>query len=239
MHTVEEIKQSIRLLSATERESIATWLSGATDSGLAVAEPAPAYAIEPASPLLTADEYLEFELTADVRHEFVAGTLYAMAGPSKSHNLIAGNLFATLHGHLRGGPCSAYVSDIKLRLKAGHDDLFYYPDVMVACEREAASEYYLQLSKLIIEVLSPSTEKTDRREKALNYRQIATLEEYVLVAQNRPHVEIQRRADDWRPTLVTSLDATAEFRSIGLSLPLTQIYEDTHVSTSAIETQKK
>jgi len=74
-------------------------------------------------------------------------------------------------------------------------------------------------------VLSPSTEKIDRREKALNYRQIATLEEYVLIAQNRPRVEIQRRADEWRPTFVTSLDATAEFNSIGLSLPLTQIYE--------------
>jgi Uma2 family endonuclease len=112
-----------------------------------------------------------------------------------------------------------------LRLKVGHDDVFYYPDVMVACQREDASEYYLQLPKLIIEVLSPSTEKTDRREKALNYRQIAALEEYVLIAQNRSHLEIQRRADDWRPTLVTSPDATAEFRSIGLSLPLTQIYE--------------
>jgi Uma2 family endonuclease len=225
MHTVEEIKQSIRLLSATERESIATWLSGATDSAFTVAEPASAYANTPASPRLTVDEYLKFEQTADVRHEFVAGTLYAMAGPSKSHNRIAVNLTAAFHGHLRGGPCDTYMSDVKLRLKVGHDDLFYYPDVMVACEREAASEYYLQLPKLIIEVLSPSTEKTDRREKALNYHQIAPLEEYVLIAQNRPHVEIQRRANDWRPTLVTSPDAIAEFHSIGLSLPLTQIYE--------------
>jgi Uma2 family endonuclease len=217
MHTIEEIKQSIRLLSATERESIAAWLSDATDSSHTVAEPAPAYANTPVT--------LEFEQTADVRHEFVAGTLYAMAGPSKRHNRIAVNLVAAFHGHVRGGPCDAYISDVKLRLKVGHDDLFYYPDVMVACEREDASEYYLQLPKLIIEVLSPSTEKTDRREKALYYRQIATLGEYVLVAQNRPHVEILRRADDWRPTVVTSLDATAEFHSIGLSLPLTQIYE--------------
>jgi Uma2 family endonuclease len=227
MNTVQEIKQAILRLPEAERESIATWLGNGsdTDSNYGVSEPALAYASSPASPLLTADEYLEFEQTADGRHEFVAGVLYAMAGPSKRHNRIAVNLVAAFHGHVRGGPCDAYISDVKLRLKVGHDDVFYYPDVMVACQREDASEYYLQLPKLIIEVLSPSTEKTDRREKALNYRQIATLEEYVLIAQNRPHVEIQRRADDWRPTLVTSLDAIAEFRSIGLSLPLTQIYE--------------
>ena len=225
MNTTQEIKQAILQLSPAERENIAIWLSDGADSGYAVGEPARAYANEPVTHLLTADEYLEFEHTADVRHEFVAGTLYAMAGPSKSHNSIAGNLFAAFHGHVRGSPCDAYVSDIKLRLKVGHDDLFYYPDVMVACEREEPSEYYLQLPKLIIEVSSPSTEQIDRREKALNYRQIATLEEYVLIAKNRPHLEIQRRADNWRPTVVTSPDATAEFHSIGLSLPLTQIYE--------------
>ena len=75
-------------------------------------------------------------------------------------------------------------------------------------------------------MLSPSTERIDRREKALSYRQIATLEEYVLIAQDRPCIEFQRRCDDWRPTLATSLDSVATFRSIGLSLPLRQIYED-------------
>jgi Uma2 family endonuclease len=129
--------------------------------------------------------------------------------------------------------------EFKLRLKAGHDDLFYYPDVMVACGQEGMTEYYLQHPRLIIEVLSPSTEQIDRREKAFNYHQIATLEEYILVAQDRPYVELQRRADDWQPTTATSLQAAAEFHSIGLSLPLTQIYDDTHVSTSAVKTQAK
>ena len=227
MNTTQEIKQAILQLPEAERESIATWLVNGsdTDSSYVVSEPAVAYANSPVSPLLTADEYLEFEQTADGRHEFVAGVLYAMSGPSKRHNRIALNLAAAFHGHVRGGPCDAYISDVKMRLKVGHDDVFYYPDVMVACQREEPSEYYLQLPKLIFEVLSPSTEQIDRREKALNYRQIATLEEYVLVAQNRPHLEIQRRADNWRPTLITSPDATAEFHSIGLSLPLTQIYE--------------
>jgi Uma2 family endonuclease len=239
MHTIEEIKQAIRLLSAADRENIATWLSGGADRSNTVREPEPAYANQPVSPLLTADEYLEFEHTADVRHEFVAGTIHAMAGTSESHLRIVGNLFAAFRAHLRGSPCKTYFVDFKVRLKPGHDDIFYYPDVMVACGREGMTEYYLQHPKLIIEVLSPSTEQIDRREKALNYRQIATLEEYVLVAQDRPYVELQRRADNWQPTTVTSLGATAEFRSIGLSLPLPQIYEDTHVSASAINTRAK
>ena len=239
MHTVDEIKQSIRLLSPIERESIAIWLSDGADSGYAVAEPARAYANEPVTHLLTADEYLEFEQTADVRHEFVAGTLYAMTGVSRSHQRIVQNLLLAFGPHLRGGPCKIYFVDFKLRLQAGHDDLFYYPDVMVACGREDMTEYYLQHPKLIIEVLSPSTEQIDRREKALNYRQIATLEEYVLVAQDRPHVELQRRADNWQPTVITSLDTAAEFHSIGLSLPLTQIYDDTRVSASFFNTRAK
>ena len=239
MNTEQEIKQAILQLSPAERESIAIWLSDGADSGYAAGEPAAAYANEPVTHLLTTDEYLEYEHTADVRHEFVAGTIHAMTGVSRSHQRIVGNLLLAFGPHLRGGPCKTYFVEFKLRLKAGHDDIFYYPDVMVACGHEGMTEYYLQHPKLIIEVLSPSTEQIDRREKALNYRHIATLEEYVLVAQDRPYVELQRRTDNWQPTLVTSLDATAEFDSIGLSLQLTQIYEDTHISTSFFNTQAK
>jgi Uma2 family endonuclease len=225
MHTLQEIKQAILQLPAIERESIASWL-GDTAPSHSVAEPALAYGADQTNRLLTAEEYLEFEQTAELRHEFVAGTLYAMSGPSESHHRIAGNLFAAFHAHLRGGPCNAYISDFKLRLKAGQEDVFYYPDIMVACGREGMTEYYLEHPKLIIEVLSPSTEQIDRREKAQNYRQIATLQEYVLIAQKHPHVEIHRRADGWGLTALNSLDDAAEFRSIGLSLPLRQMYED-------------
>jgi Uma2 family endonuclease len=226
MDTPQGIKQAILQLTAIDRENLARWLSAITNSGHTIAEPALAYGAKPGSPLLTADEYLEFEQSAAVRHEFVGGMLYAMSGCSESHHRIAVNLVAAIHSHLRGGPCKAYISDFKLRLKAGQDDIFYYPDVMVACGQEGISDYYLEQPKLVIEVLSPSTERIDRSEKALNYRRIPTLEEFVLIAQNRPHMQIQRRADGWQSTVVTSLDATAEFRSIALSLPLRQIYED-------------
>jgi Uma2 family endonuclease len=234
--TLQAIKQAILRLSAIERESIARWLGGDTDDTDAVAEPAVAYGTQPMSRPLTADEYLEFEQTAALRHEFVGGTLYAMSGCSRSHNRIAVNLVAAFHVHLRGGACSTFSSDFKLKLKVGEDDFFYYPDVMIACRKEDVHDQYLQHPKLIMEILSPSTERIDRREKALNYRQIPNLEEYVLVTQNRPHLEIQRRADGWLPTVLTSLNAIAEFRSVGLSLPLTQIYEDVpNIRTAPVE----
>ncbi len=226
MSTPWEIKQAILQLSAIERESIARWLSDYTDSYRTVAEPALAYGADQVPRLLTADEYLESEETAAVRHEYVAGVLYAMGGCSTAHNLIALNLVTAFHALLRGGTCQAYMSDIKLRLKAGQGDIFYYPDIMVACGQQGTSEVYLEHPKLIIEVLSPSTERIDRREKALYYREITTLEEYILVAQDRPLLEIQRRADDWLPIAITSLYAIVEFRSIGLNMPLQQIYED-------------
>ncbi|MBS0421846.1 MAG: Uma2 family endonuclease [Proteobacteria bacterium] len=228
MQALEKIKQAIRQLALIERESIATWLSDDISDHDSIAEPAAAYGANRAMRLLTVDEYLEFEETANVRHEYVAGLLYAMTGPRKSHGRISTNLVAAFHSHLRGGPCQTYASQIKLRLKAGQNDIFYYPDLMVVCGPETASEVYVEQPKLIVEILSPSTETIDRREKALNYRNIAAVEEYILISQKRPQIEIHRRADNWQPTALTSLDATADFHSIALSLPLSQIYEGVH-----------
>jgi Uma2 family endonuclease len=104
------------------------------------------------------------------------------------------------------------------------DDIFYYPDIMVACGHIGIEKYYLSNPTLIVEVLSPSTESIDRREKALHYRQISTLEEYVLVAQDAPEVTIYRRADEWALSTLRALQDVAEFRSIDLSLPLAEIY---------------
>jgi Uma2 family endonuclease len=224
MHTPEEIKQAIRQLTSIERRDMTQWLADAND--YAVAEPALAYGTDSSTRLLTVDEYLAFEETAGVKHEYVAGVLYAMCGVSKSHNLIGLNLATAFHNHLRGSPCRTCLSDVKLKLKARQDDIFYYPDIMVACGHETASEVFLEQPKLVIEILSPPTERTDRREKALNYRHVDTLEEYVLIAQNRTRIEIQRRAADWQPTVLTSLEDLVEFRSIDFSLSLSKIYEE-------------
>jgi Uma2 family endonuclease len=133
--------------------------------------------------LLTLDDYFRLEAAAvDVKHEYVAGQVYAMSGASRRHNRIAGNIFARLWTAARGGPCRVYMSDVKLR--AAHD-VVYYPDVMVACGAEGTDPLVEDAPCLVVEVLSPSTQLTDRREKALVYRQLASLRAYVIVDQAR------------------------------------------------------
>lgn len=175
--------------------------------------------------IVSVEDYLRHEADGPVRHEYIGGRIHAMAGASEAHNLISVNLASAFHAHLRGGPCKAYMADFKVRLEINREDIFYYPDVMVACQRVGVEQYYLRYPTLLVEVLSPSTEAIDRREKLLNYPQISTVDEYVLVAQETREVTIHRRAEDWQPRLVTTPEAQVEFRSIKLSLPLARIYE--------------
>ncbi len=174
---------------------------------------------------LSVADYLAFEEAASVRHEYIGGRIHAMAGTSERHNLIALNIATFLHGKLRGGPCRAYMSDFKVRLEINRDDLFYYPDIMVSCIREGVETHYLRYPKLIAEVLSPSTEAIDRREKLLNYRSIPTLDEYLVVAQDTPEVTIHRRRGAWQAILLKSPDDVVELESLKLSLTVAQIYE--------------
>jgi len=174
--------------------------------------------------LMSVKDYLRSEASGNLRHEFIGGRIHAMAGGSERHNLIAGNVFAALHGHLQGGPCRAYMADFKVRLEINREEIFYYPDVMVNCQRVGVEEFYLRFPCLIVEVLSPSTEMIDRREKLLNYPQINTLDEYVLVAQDTMEVTIHRREQRWAPEILTNREAVADFQSIKLSMQLSLIY---------------
>lgn len=179
---------------------------------------------DPLEPPFSVEDYLASEADGRLRHEYIAGEIFAMTGASVEHNIISVNLLTAFTLHLRGGPCRAFMSDVKVRLKNGMDHIFYYPDVMVACGQEGIEKYYLTRPTLIVEVLSPTTEGTDRREKALHYRRIATLEEYVLVAQETCEVTIYRRSDSWSHVTWCSPQDVVEFKSIGLSLPLADIY---------------
>jgi Uma2 family endonuclease len=148
-----------------------------------------------------------------------------MAGASEAHNLICVNIVSAFHAPLRSSPCKAYMADFKVRLEIHCEDIFYDPDAMVACQRVGVEQYYLRHPTLLVEVFSPSTENIDRREKLLNYPQISTVEEYVLIAQDSRDVTLHRRAEDWVPRVVTAPEAPVEFRSLKLSLPLARLYE--------------
>jgi Uma2 family endonuclease len=175
-------------------------------------------------PMSVAD-YLTFEESSAVRHEYVAGEIHAMSGASRAHNVITGNIYAALRNKLRGGPCQIFINDFKVRLDIGSGEFFYYPDVVVSCHPAGIEKYFLRSPTLVVEVLSESTETTDRREKHTNYRHARTLEEYVLVAQDRREVTIFRRATGWQGEIFTAPEAVVEFRSVQQSLTLAEIYE--------------
>src|SRR6185369_12510163 len=181
------------------------------------------------SEFISVDEYLGGEKLAEVRHEFVAGHVFAMAGASEEHNFIAGNIFAALHAHLQGKSWRVFLAEMKARLLVSETDIFYYPDVMVACDPRDTDRYFKRFPKVLIEVLSPDTERTDRREKFLSYTQIETLEEYVLVAQDRREVTIFRRNGEWQPEILSKSESELELASLGFTLRLEGIYEGVRV----------
>ena len=173
---------------------------------------------------LSVEEYLEGERDGEVRHEYVAGQAYAMAGASARHNRIAGNIFTRLSVHLDGADCEPFISDMKVRVAP---DLFYYPDVVVACDPPGADPYFRTEPRLVVEVLSPSTERADRHEKLAGYRNSPSLQEYALVSQDGTVVELHRRAaDGWQVELFTGPDDRCVFDSVGLTLTLADIYRN-------------
>ena len=181
--------------------------------------------------LLSVEEYLEGEKLADVRHEYVAGQVYAMAGGTRNHNRIALNIASDLEQSLEGDPCQAYIGDVKVHVQSINDDSFYYPDVMVGCDPEDNHELYLDHPSVIVEVLSESTERIDRNEKFHAYRSIPSLMEYVLVSQKKKEVMVARRENDWRPEILNRVDGELALRSIGVSLSLSRIYRNIEFPT--------
>lgn len=178
---------------------------------------------------MSVEDYFAFEEKSEVRHEFVGGEIHAMSGASAAHNQISLNVAAALRGKLRGGPCRVFMADFKVWLQVAREDIIYYPDVVVSCHPTGIERNYLRLPTLIFEVLSPSTETIDRREKKMSYEKTLTLEEYVIVAQDRREVTIFRRAAGWGGEIYTAPEATMEFHSIKQSLTLAEIYEDVRV----------
>jgi Uma2 family endonuclease len=179
-------------------------------------------------PPLSVEDYLRLEQTSPVRHEYVCGAVYALAGASKRHNQIAGNIFARLREPTRGGPCRVYMSDVKVRVG---DDTYYYPDVVVSCGFTESDAYVESEPCVVFEVASPSTETTDRREKAAAYRRIPSLRTYVIVYQDRRRVERHYRESDgswWHADV--SDRGIVPLPCPEVTLTLDQIYEDVDFS---------
>jgi Uma2 family endonuclease len=175
--------------------------------------------------LVTVDEYLVAEEGSDIRHEYLGGLVYAMAGTTREHNRIVGNLYKNIDRHLGSGPCKLFMTDIRVNFDILHDEYFYYPDLVVTCEPRDNDPRFVRQPKLIIEVLSPGTERVDRREKFFAYQNIHSLEEYVLIGQESKEATVFRRADGWGSQKISGPDASVNFASLAFTLPIAAIYE--------------
>ncbi|MGF1460257.1 MAG: Uma2 family endonuclease [Leptolyngbyaceae cyanobacterium] len=175
----------------------------------------------------TPEEYLEIERISPIKHEYMQGQIVAMVGASKAHVIITGNLSALLLNHLRGSGCLSYAADMKVRLP--ELNLFYYANLAVTCdERDRRSdEAFILHPKLVIEVLSDSTEAFDRGDKFTDYQSNPVLEEYVLIHQKQVLVErFQRKADNlWVPEVFREGDRV-EFVSIDFACDIAALYEN-------------
>ncbi len=168
---------------------------------------------------ISEEEYLQGELVAEFKHEFIDGEVFAMAGASESHNLLSINMLSELRNKLRGTPCRTFIADMKV--KVAND--FFYPDVMVVCQNSDDSDYYKQSPVIIVEVLSPSTRKFDKTAKRLKYQNIPTLEEYVLIDQTIAEIEVFRKKEHWQSFYYYLGDAIT-FESLGVTVLVEDIY---------------
>jgi Uma2 family endonuclease len=176
---------------------------------------------------ISPQEYLAQERRADFKSEYLRGEVFAMAGATYEHTVIKDNLARKAGNQLENSPCRALTSDMRVKVNA--TGLYTYPDIAIVCDKpQFEGEVFDTLlnPRAVVEVLSDSTEKYDRGAKFGHYRQIPSLEEYVLVAQDRPLVErYVRQADgSWVLTIFEGLSATFAFASIPARIPLAEIY---------------
>jgi Uma2 family endonuclease len=178
------------------------------------------------SSFLAAPDYLQAEAQSPIKHEYIDGQVYAMAGASDSHVTVAGNLFALLRPQMRGTGCRVYISDMKARIESRN--IFYYPDLMVTCDpRDRSYTTYKCHPCLIVEVLSPSTEGFDRGDKFADYQQLESLQEYVLISTQRQRADCFRRSPEGLWVMQSFLPAsTIDLSSINVQVEINALYED-------------
>lgn len=169
---------------------------------------------------ISVEDYLQGELVSDIKHEYIDGYVYAMAGASSNHGRIASNLARELGQHLKNLPCDVFIADFKVYVNKSK---FFYPDVVVSCTPENGDSYYTENPLLIVEVLSDSTQRKDRTLKRLAYQALPSLQEYVLIEQDFVDVEVSRRCANWDSHHYFLGDAVY-FASLDLTLPMAEIY---------------
>ena len=177
---------------------------------------------------LSPQEYLALERQALNKSEYYNGEVFAFAGASVPHSVIVANVISLFHGQLKDSSCTVYPSD--LRVKVSETGLYTYPDVTVVCGEAELEDAHLDTllnPTVVVEVLSPSTESNDRVVKFAHYRRLASVKEYILIAQDSVRLEQYVRQSDgrWLLSEYADFDVTAEIQSIGCELPMSEVYD--------------
>ena len=174
---------------------------------------------------LSWQDYLVREAQSDVRHEFVNGEIYAVAGASRNHNRIALNVASELRIALEGKPCEPFMADMKLHIQHGQDEVGYYPDVIVSCDPEDNDRHFVENPRVIFEVLSRSTHRIDTREKLLAYQVLPGLQVYVMLHQDQMRAIVHRHSNQWWPEILEGENAILTLDEINVQIPLGRIYQ--------------
>lgn len=175
--------------------------------------------------LISVEEYLAGELVSRVKHEYVGGVVYAMAGAKNSHNIIATNILGLLHGKLRGKKCRPFNSDTKIRVRLPTQWRFYYPDCSIVCRPNPQDDSFQDDPVVIFEVLSKSTRRTDEGEKKDAYLTIPSLSVYAIVEQDSAQIVIYRRTETgFIPEVYEGMNTIIPLAEIDTELPLEEVY---------------
>jgi len=176
--------------------------------------------------LMSVEDYLESELASPIKHEYLGGYVYAMAGARNLHNTIGGNIFAFLHFRLRGKHCRPFNSDTKIHIQLPNQVRFYYPEVSVICRQNPPHESFQDQPVVVFEVLSKKTRRIDLGEKKDAYLTIPSLGVYVAVEQEVPAALVFRKTNEGIVAETYSgLNAVIPLPEIGTSLPLSEVYD--------------
>jgi Uma2 family endonuclease len=182
---------------------------------------------------ISVEDYLAGELVSPIKHEYLNGVVYAMAGARNAHNRIATNSLGALVNRLRGQKCEAFNSDTKIRIRFANEIRFYYPDAFVVCDPNPDTDSFHDRPKMVLEVLSRSTRRIDEGEKKDAYLTIPSLDVYVLLEQESATVTVFRRSKGFVQEVYEGLETVMRLPEIGIELPLAEIYDRVEFSPEA------
>lgn len=175
---------------------------------------------------MTEEEFVEAERHFEVKHDFLSGVPHAIAGASTRHNVIATNLVGILHAKLRGKPCQAFGSDMKVKIQVSASTYFYYPDAMIVCDQAGLGASWSERPTVLFEILSESTRSIDEREKRITYQCIPGLAAYVLIEQDAQRVIVEHRVPTgWQRETIDGVEGIVRLSAVDAEIPLSELYE--------------